>query len=388
MANDFPFSDPVAITRSAASSLGVEMADLRRGLSGLSQPMYAGTAGAISGVFPDGTNGAGIANALQGSVVSGRTLGFNAGNYAIDRGAGNLYLGMAYQTWTLTLDQGDAVNPRIDMVVIRHADPGLSGETSTTQSAWPVILKGSPAATPVKPTAQMTAADVPLLSCTVGGGSNANAILALTDERQIIVTRGGIYPRHSNDARPGAYEGHYRDNVANDNLERWSGTAWEPVASPAVWTTFTPRLIATGTNTDINIGTNAIKTCRYQLLGKTLRFQYFFKWGAQPWNGGSGAIYTLLPTGYVAADNTFTWWFSSHLWVNNAQGTVGDIGGWGWMRGGTNKLQPSFPVTANNLIQGYYTIANAQGAGNTGCPQVNAYPEGGELAISGQIEVQ
>lgn len=388
MANAYPLADPVAISRNTTNSLGVEMADLRRGLSGLIQPMYGAASGAISGVLPDGISGSGFGNGLQYTQTSGLTGSVNAGNYAFDRGSGNTYLGMAYSSFNLTHDQGDAVNPRVDCVIIRHRDPGLSGETTTTQSAFPVILKGTPAATPQKPTSQVTSTDLLIASVTVGGGSNANNILAITDERLQITARGGIYQAATWDTRPGAYEGQYRDNLANNNLERWSGTVWQPVASPAVWTQITPRLIADGTKLDANIGTGATKLCRYQLLGKTLRFQYFFKWGTPPFNAGYGNLYTLLPAGLVAATTDFSWWNTAHLWINNQNGVVADYGGWSFIRGGQNILTPSFPVSNDLSSCAFYRVAAQQGTSGQGVPQVTGYPEGGELAMSGTIEVQ
>lgn len=388
MANSYPFSDPVAISRNTANSLGTEFADLRRGLSGLSQPMYGATSGTISGVFPDGVGSAGISNALQGSVSSGLTVQHNAGNYALDRGSGNLYLGMAYSNFTLTLDQGDATNPRIDMVVIRHADPGLTGETTATQSAWPQVLKGTPAASPTKPTNQLTPTDVPLTSYTVGGGSNRNNILAVADERLLIVARGGIYPKADQDTRPGAYEGQYRDNVATNGLERWNGEVWEQVATPASWTQFTPTLYSAAGQ--VNLGSGGVAFGAYQLMGKTLRVRYLFQ-AVRPCNMGTGSIYTLLPAGLVAASGVSgiadqhgrcqvnTEDAGYQMWVGDAE-----------VYAGQNKIYPMFPLSASTPVMGNYTVATQSGGVGTGIPLIpSGYPDPTRgLGIYIEMEVQ
>lgn len=370
MANTYSFADPVAITKATANNLGLEMIDLRRGLSGLSQPMYGGTVGALTGVFPDGTASAGLPNPLWASY-SGLTVTFNGGNYAVDRGGGNLYLGMAYAGWSMTLDVGDAINPRIDTVVIRHRDPGLAGEENATQSAWPVILKGTPAASPSKPTAQITAADVPLMSFTVGGGGNANTILASSDERLFITARGGIYPRGSQDSRPGAYEGHYRDNQVTGALERWDGNAWTVIASAMEWTPFTPGLWSSAGA--VNLGSGGQAAGRYQVIGKLLRVRY--AWDANTGcNFGYGPIYTRLPAGLIAASQLGD--HHGRAQLNTETGGyrqwLGDAGLWS----GTNQVFLWFPKSQSDVTTAQYQVASSQGQAGTGIPYIaNGFPD-------------
>lgn len=386
MANTFPFSDPIGVSLDSAHSIGLEAIDHRRGQGGLSQPMYGNTFGTLSGVFPGGTTGAGIHNDLGFTGASGLTVNFNAGHYACDRGTGNLFLGMAYAGWSLNLDSGDAVNPRIDMIVIRVRDPGpdgLDAGSNVSESARPTVLKGSPAASPSKPTGQLTNGDVPLWSFTVGGGSNANAIIANQDERLSVVARGGIYPRPAWDTRPGAYEGQYRDNEATKSLERWNGSVWDAVASPAVWNQFTPALYSSGGK--CSLGSGGIAAGYYIIVGKILHLRYTFY--AQPGvNMGYGAIYTYLPPGLIAAR-----YGEQHIYckincpVPQTQIYMGEC----FVAENQTIMQPYFPLSSTNNVIGYYKAADQAGVPDHSVPYIpNGFADPAILCIQGTLEIQ
>lgn len=386
MSNLFPFSDPVAVTRDTTNSIGVEMIDLRRGLGALSQPQSGNTFGTTSGVFPGGTTGAGFHNDLAFTGASGLTLNFNAGHYACDRGTGNLYLGMAYAGWSITLDTGDAVNPRIDMVVIRNRDPrGLdSSLTGITQSAWPVILKGSPAASPAKPTGQLTNGDVPLWSFTVGGGSNANSIIANQDERMAVAARGGIYPKPSWDTRTGAYEGAYRDNLTSKALERWNGTGWDAVASPAVWSQFTPQLFSTGGGA-CSLGSGGTAAGYYIVTGKIMHLRYVF-YGQSGANMGFGQIYTNLPSGVIAAR-----FGEQHIYckINTPIPQTMIFMGECFIPENQTRMYPYFPLNGGDVRIAFYKVADQAGQPDKSVPWVpGGYADPQILIIQGTIEIQ
>lgn len=304
MANTYPFADPIGVSKSSVASVGLEAIDHRRGQGALSAPMFGNTFGTTSGVFPGGTTGDGPSNDLACVGTSGRTLSFNAGHYACDRGSGNLYLGMAYAGWTIDVDTGDAVNPRIDLVVIRNRDPGLSGDgvvTASFESATPVVLKGTPAATPSKSAAngKITNGDVPLHYVTVGGGSNANSIIAQEDARLFVEARGGIRVRTAWDTRAGAYEGQCAYNVATSAFEVWDGFSWVVIASPAVWTTFTPKLYSD--SGECFLGNSGSAFGRYIVTGKKMDLRMEFRAQIPGCNMGVGYISTRIPGGYKAA---------------------------------------------------------------------------------------
>lgn len=393
MANTYPFSDPVGVSLDTTHSIGLEAIDHRRGLGALSQPQFGNASGTISGVFPGATPSSGPPDDLAFYAVSGLTVSFRSGHYACDRGAGNLFLGMSYGGWSVTLDSGDEVNPRIDMVVIRVRDPGpggLDANKGDTESARPIVLKGTPAASPLKPTAQLTNGDVPLWSFTVGAGSNANSVIADADERLAVVARGGIYPAPSWDTRVGAYEGHYRDNVATNALERWSGTAWEQVASPAAWTQFTPTLYSQ--DGACNLGSGGIAQGAYQVMGKTARVRYYFV-AKRPCNLGHGSIYVLLPAGMVAASATTGAGVGDQhgrCQVNTEdagyQKWVGDAEMWA----GTNKLYATFPLNASTSVLGYYSAATPNGGAGSGVPSIpNGFPDPTRgLGINIELEIK
>jgi hypothetical protein len=385
MANTQPLTDPIAVNRDPVNQVGNNGQDMRWGMGALSAPSTGSTFGHLSGVYPGGTGSAGYSNDLQVNATSGMSVTINGGHYAVDRSPYGLYVGAATGSITVTHGTSSPSLPRIDYVVLRVRDSGI--DTGVTESAKVIILAGSPGSVPVEPSAQMTNGDLLLASVRIRANTSSVLSTDITDRRVWITARGGITPRRSGDTSVGAYEGQYADDPTNDNLIRWSGSAWEPVASPAVWTTFTPRLMCDGTNTDINIGSGAKLSCRYQLLGKTLRFNYFFKWGTAPFNGGWGNIYTLLPAGLYAATADFSWWNTAHLWINNAV-FVADFDGSSWLRGGTNKMYPSFPINPSTGASGFYRIATTSGVAGGSVPHVvNGFAEGGELNMSGAIEV-
>ena len=127
----------------------------------------------------------------------------------------------------LTFADGDAQYGRIDLVVVRIYDDDYDGSSRTEAAVE--IVKGTPAATPVAPTApdvSLVLFSVAVAAGTSAGNGGINWDSARTDLRPTTVALGGILPTRSDDTAAGGYPGHYRD--INSTLQRWDSTAWVP----------------------------------------------------------------------------------------------------------------------------------------------------------------
>ncbi|MFP1627478.1 hypothetical protein ACLB9X_20455 [Streptomyces sp. 5K101] len=129
----------------------------------------------------------------------------------------------------ITFADGDPLNPRVDLVVLRVYDDQFDG--STRSEAALEIVRGTPAATPVAPNAP--ALSLTLFSVRVPAGTSAGTggipwttTGTVTDLRVTVAGVGGILPVYNNAAEPGAYPGQYQDNDNSHFLQRWNGTAW------------------------------------------------------------------------------------------------------------------------------------------------------------------
>ncbi|MEV4330358.1 hypothetical protein AB0K02_07410 [Streptomyces sp. NPDC049597] len=129
----------------------------------------------------------------------------------------------------ITFADGDPLNPRVDLVVLRVYDDQFDG--STRSEAALEIVRGTPAATPVAPNAP--ALSLTLFSVRVPAGTSAGTggipwttTGTVTDLRVTVAGVGGILPVYNNGAEPGAYPGQYQDNDNAHFLQRWNGTAW------------------------------------------------------------------------------------------------------------------------------------------------------------------
>ena len=147
----------------------------------------------------------------------------------------------------------------------------------------------------------------------------------------------------------------------------------------------------------------SLRIGRFQLTGRRLDFNYFFKWGTPPYNGATGNITTRLPphpvTGQQLIGVTYTQWTMAQLWVSNAA-YQGDFFGQALLYANTPNLGPFFPICSGhlppnnpiNVNTAPFKIASTQGVtdGKSSVPQIfNPYgfPEGGQLTCSGSVEV-
>ncbi|MGW5420304.1 hypothetical protein [Streptomyces sp. NPDC003943] len=129
---------------------------------------------------------------------------------------------------TITFADGDPLNDRIDLVVLRVYDHDV--DALGKYDAVVEIIKGTPSATPVAPTAPVRS--MVLFTVKVKKGASAGnggidwAGGASTDLRVTTVSSGGIMPVYNNAGIAGAYPGQYQDNDNAHFLQRWDGTAW------------------------------------------------------------------------------------------------------------------------------------------------------------------
>ncbi|MGW7270808.1 hypothetical protein ACWGH5_09835 [Streptomyces sp. NPDC054864] len=128
----------------------------------------------------------------------------------------------------LTFTDGNAQFPRKDSVVIRVQDTAYDGTGNVR--AYVEIMEGTPAASPVAPTADGTAEKLYEVTIPAGTSAGTGGIdwgTAVADRRRFTTGLGGIMAGGWTSGYSGSYPGQYRDN--GSVLERWSGTTWEPI---------------------------------------------------------------------------------------------------------------------------------------------------------------
>ncbi|MGW1618441.1 hypothetical protein [Streptomyces sp. NPDC002172] len=166
----------------------------------------------MSGFWMEGTGGSMKATVHEGRAVI--AAGATQGAYPVT----------LPEPATLTFADGDATNPRIDLVVLRIYD-SLYDNSGQTKAALEIV-QGTPAATPAAPAAPAIA--LPVYQVRVPAGASAGKggldwTTVLTDLRTPTVAVGGILPVYGETGN-GAYPGQYRDS--GGALQRWDGSAW------------------------------------------------------------------------------------------------------------------------------------------------------------------
>ncbi|MET9372970.1 hypothetical protein ABZX98_02285 [Streptomyces sp. NPDC002992] len=135
------------------------------------------------------------------------------------------------QDLTLTFGDGDPLNPRLDLVVLRVYDN--DADALSKYEAAVEIVQGEAKATPVAPPAPersltLFTVRVPAGASAGNGGIPWTTTGTLTDLRTTTVSAGGILPVYNNAGVPGSYPGQYQDNDNSHFLQRWDGTDWIP----------------------------------------------------------------------------------------------------------------------------------------------------------------
>ncbi|MCT4355840.1 hypothetical protein M5362_22120 [Streptomyces sp. Je 1-79] len=205
---------------------GQSRSDTRLSPTGTMAPTGALTT--ASGIIPGAKDGLYIMDALY---VYGDTVGMTANvapGRAVIQGpaAAGAYPVVLTDYTQVTFDDGDANNPRIDLVVLRVYDAQYDPVTGRTEAVLE-ILKGAPKADPEPP--QVPEGALGLARVTVPAGASVGTggldwSTAVYDLRHPSVAVGGILPESWNRDVKGGYPGQYRDNAAL--LQRWDSTRW------------------------------------------------------------------------------------------------------------------------------------------------------------------
>lgn len=388
-------SDPIAVKKDLANGVGNGTDDYRQGLGGLGFPLPGGGSfGFGSGVFPSVTSNGTITDCQVTANTPTPNMGaqVNFGNYQIARGYRGIYLGAISSPVPITFAAANGSNPRIDYVVIRIRDGDVDA-SPPARTADIVILQGTPAASPAEPTAQLTDGDFILAAVTIRAATTQVLDGDISGRRVYAAARGGIYPASTVDTRVGGMPGQVRYNLTSRGFEGWDGVAaaWVPFASLVQWTSFAPDLYYQPPSTSVDfskicsLGTGKTVSCRYQVQGKRLYLNYFFDWGSTPYDMGWGAIFTVLPAGLFAKQDTH---LHAKLFVGRSTNThwLGNC----YVFAASNIMYPQFPFTSSDNRLGNYQVSSSSSRlSGTGIPFISgSWPDGGLLIISGVMEIQ
>ena len=393
MANNPNALNPLWTDRDVSNNTGVSAQAARMGLGNLTQAVGV-TLGFANGVYPGRATG----NTIQDMrvVATSPTPDMNVfvqtGGHVVNRSGRGPYLDYLQGGLSVPIGNSNASNPRKDYIIARVRDPGYDGNVLSTLQF--LTIQGQAAASPIEPTSAVTDGDVVLACVTVRANTTQILDSDIEDRRHFNVARGGIYPKSATDNRAGAYPGQLRYNIANLTFEGWTGTNWVPVASMTQWGEFTPELRSRGMSGvpdgPVNLGTNGNQARAYwSLLGRTLDFSYFFKWGTTGYFAPPGDIYTPLPryvNNQMFRNPGRTQWCHAHLFVNVPQ-LWGDFTGSGLLQGNVYDIVPFFVKGYANTVTAPYRVATSSGAAGTGTPLIpGGFPQGGELHLNGSVE--
>ncbi|MGW0560451.1 hypothetical protein ACWDZ4_07400 [Streptomyces sp. NPDC003016] len=213
------------INRTTTDS-GQSRSDTRLAPTGTMAPSGALTS--VSGVVPGSKDGRYMMDALY---VYGDTAGMTANvapGRAVIQGspAAGAYPVVLTDYTQITFDDGDANNPRVDLVLLRVYDAQFAPVSGRTEAVLE-ILKGAPAPTPEPqpvPEGAIALARVNVPAGASVGTGGLDWSKAVYDMRHTTVAAGGILAESWNRDSKGGYAGQYRDNASQ--LQRWDGTRW------------------------------------------------------------------------------------------------------------------------------------------------------------------
>lgn len=204
---------------------GQSRADTRLAPVGTMTPSGALTT--AGGVLPGSAGGEYL---MSGLYVFGESSGMNAtvapGRAVIQgQGPAGAYPVVLTDYTEVTFGDGDASNPRIDLVVLRVYDAQFDG-TGRTEAVLEVVV-GKAESTPEPPL--LPDASLPLAHVLVPAGASVGTggiawADAVYDMRVSTVAIGGILADSWNRDAPGGYPGQYRDT--SSTLQRWDGARW------------------------------------------------------------------------------------------------------------------------------------------------------------------
>ncbi|MGK5631226.1 hypothetical protein [Streptomyces sp. URMC 123] len=314
------------------------------------------------GILPGSPTGAEAVAGLAVTGDAGMTAKVAPGRAVVQSTeVAGAYPVVSTQVESITFADGDAANPRIDLVVLRVYDQ--AHDTSNRTEAVIEVIKGTPAAAPVAPavpSGALALAEVTVPTGASAGKGGLNWGSAVRDRRRATVAVGGVLPAGGPTAFPGAYPGQYRDN--GSGLERWNGTAWAAYPPEPVWRSWTPTwTVSSGTNLP-SFG-NSVLNCRYVKVGRVVHFAFDVtfgstaKYGAENWRfglpvpaaaltqaigyaelQGASGLHRLISRVRVTSDSTFELEISSgrvdSVAVTGAQSGIADVNApWTWAAG-------------------------------------------------------
>lgn len=395
MTNTAPQQQPAVVDKDTTNNNGTTAQALRYGFGALSQPAPAQTFQWATGVFPGDSNGTTITDyqVTQTSPSATMAVLVQPGQLVVNRSLGGPYFGTSNAAFNVTIPTANT-NPRIDYVVMRVRDLGVDGVSSAVQTYAAVVLSGTPAGSPSEPVSQLTDGDVLLAAVTVRASTTSILNSDISDRRVFVAAQGGIYPLSSVDTRNGAYPGHTRYNMNTGATEQWNGTAWVVIASPSVWSSWSPTLSYAGAGGvgggTVALGSGSSVVGRYLIQGKKLEIAYTWTWGSSGFNGGAGPITALLPPGCISRNLGEThipcFWYTgttTHFIFN----------GLCWITANSNVLRPRFPQDTTHPYMWDFQVQGFNGVNGvgTGVPAIpSAFSDGpaAVLTIAGSIEIQ
>lgn len=392
MSNIAPHQQPGFVDRDTTNSNGNTAQSFRYAAGALSQPAPNQTFQWAPGVYPGDSNGTTITDYQVTQTSPSASMGVlvQPGQLLVNRSSGGPYIGTSNTAFNVTIPASNT-NPRIDYVIMRVRDFGIDGVSAAVRTYDAVVLSGTPGGSPAEPVSQLTDGDIVLAAITVRANTTTILNSDISDRRLFIAAQGGIYPVTSSDTRIGAYPGHTRYNITTGATEQWNGLAWVIIASPAVWSSWTPTLTYAGAGGvsagTVALGTGSIITGRYMLQGKRLEIAYTFQWGTSGFGAGAGPIQTTLPPGMVSRavgeTQILCQWYSG-------TGTSTVWCGCAFIPANNNSIRPQFPFSGSIANIGAFQISNGSGAG-TGIPLIPGQFSDGPgaiLNINGTIEIQ
>ena len=402
MANDDQLLNPWATDKDTVNATGVTSQAARFTVGNLAQSASGTAYTWSSGVYPSTEDGFEIPVDLRvtaSSPTPNMTVVVNPGGAQVFRTNRGPYQTYATGATTVALAASNASNPRRDYIVIRVRDTAVDGSAEKTHDILP--LTGTPSPNPTEPTELLTDGDLVLAVVTVAAGTDAITSGAITDKRVFVVARGGIYPKTPADNRNGAFPGQKRYNIATARSETWRQGVWVSDVGLGAWVQWTPSLfyaglggipsgsVLLGTGTNPGNGRAPGAWGRYQVTGKIVNLSYLFRYGATGMYGGAGHIFTTLPAGMIGIPQAQ--WMTSQLWVRDpVSGVWRNYQGMGLIDPSSDHLSVWMPngLADGNPVLGLHTIATSNGAVGTGIPKVTGgFPQGGEIFISGTVEI-
>lgn len=199
---------------------------------------------------------------------------------------------------------------------------------------------------------------------------------------------GGIRLVNSGDTRAGSFTGDLR-KFTTGQIDRWTGTAWETIASPAAWTQFTPALYA-ATSGAIPLGTGGSAIGRYIVAGKVMHLRYVFRAARQSagFNGGDGDVSTRLPPGITSAPSEETQILAKlNVFPANTDTLTSIFLGKCFIPPSSTMMNLYFPVDYTRSDLHTYMVSNGGAAGSGFPVQPGDYPRPGVLVVQGTIEI-